>query len=864
VPQDCPNCHQRLDPSRTPRPVGLGTCPDCGRTLIRNLANSPSLIKALHQASLARTPPPTQVFGGLSDHFIRFERSPTAHRADDTDPLYSASSQETHEHLPRPAVRDDSSTFTSLPEIPGFVLEGVIGRGGMGTVYVARQLSLDRPVALKVMSDKWAGDPTFVARFTREAYAAARLNHPNLVQVYDIGESHGLRYFSMEYVDGRTLADVTRAAGKLDCETAVGYILQAARGLKHAHDRGMIHRDIKPDNLLLDSQGLVKVADLGLVKTPDLSPDADRSGDKSGLKGMPADMTGARMALGTPAYMSPEQCRDAAAVDHRADIYSLGCTLYALVTGKQPFDGATAVELMTKHAYSPLVPPEEVAQRVPKEISSVIQKMMAKHAGERFQTMGEVVRTLEQWLGVHHAGERLAAGEEQIAALEKCVDQFNLAPAAVLRTKLVTSFITAGILAAALLLFVGRLNWAFGVAGLLVQSALVYFIINGVARKTHLFGRVRQVVRGSSLGDGLVALAMLALFGILLWMLQLFWMWLGFTFIACALALALRFGLDRTVDAERHTALTGCERLLRRLRVQGLDENQLRLFTAKYAGRNWEEFFEALFGYEAKLDARARLLRGESAGQRDRHASWREPVIALLDRIDRARRQRSEREMLLNVECGKLIAQGCTPRQARRRAECAAELVLHRAATFASAEDRRRSSTLMHKVANGSSREIPNLRALLSDSPGPAVPRDLARTLAAALVGPVVRGLLAVVCLAACGVWAVQNQLHVTARSVTQAELLVPETTQALALPGVPTRVTAIIDCANSGIAGILLITSLFYRGSRMGALVLLGAGVAITAHHFGIPEVPPVQDIHVGLMLGTVIALVGYRFGGR
>src|SRR5205823_853195 len=129
------------------------------------------------------------------------------------------------------------------------------------------------------------------------------------------------------------------------------------------------------------------------------------------------------------------------------------------------------------------------------------------------------------------------------------------------------------------------------------------------ALKTYLFRRVRQLVAGSSFGDWLVAFAMLALFAILLWMLKLFWMWVGFGMIGAALAFALRFGLDRTIAAERHAAIVGCERLLRRLRVQGFDEDQLRFFVAKYAGRNWEEFFEALFGFEAKLDARARLMR---------------------------------------------------------------------------------------------------------------------------------------------------------------------------------------------------------------------------------------------------------------
>ena len=237
----------------------------------------------------------------------------------------------------------------------------------------------------------------------------------------------------------------SRLRGKLDPETAVGYVLQAARGLKHAHDRGMIHRDVKPDNLLLDDQGLVKVADLGLVKTPATRRDDDGlAGQSSGfgqrIELATEDMTGARIALGTPAYMSPEQCRDAATVDHRADIYSLGCTLYVLVTGRPPFDGTTAVELMTKHAYDPLVPPEQIVARVPKEVSAIIQRMMAKNADDRFQSMGEVIRTLEAWLGVQHAGT-FSPHEEQISRLEGYVHQFNHAPTAVLRRRVVGGFL---------------------------------------------------------------------------------------------------------------------------------------------------------------------------------------------------------------------------------------------------------------------------------------------------------------------------------------------------------------------------------------------------------------------------------------
>jgi serine/threonine protein kinase len=240
------------------------------------------------------------------------------------------------------------------PAIPsrlgGYEVISILGKGGMGSVLLGRQMSLDRKVALKVMSARLAQDPTFVARFTREAYAAAQITHHNVVQIYDIGEQTGTHFFSMEFVSGQSLMDLVRKEGKLDAEVAVGYILQAARGLKYGHVQGMVHRDVKPDNLLLNAEGVVKVADLGLVKLPTgEAANGGRGDPPSALPGARADLTRADAVMGTPAYMPPEQARNSTAVDQRADIYSLGCTLYVLVTGKPPFHGKTAQEVISKH-----------------------------------------------------------------------------------------------------------------------------------------------------------------------------------------------------------------------------------------------------------------------------------------------------------------------------------------------------------------------------------------------------------------------------------------------------------------------------------------------------------------------------------
>jgi len=220
----------------------------------------------------------------------------------------------------------------------GYQMLKELGRGGMGAVYLARQMSLDRNVAVKVMRPEWARDPIFVARFTREAFAAAQLVHHNVVQIHDIGTERDTNFFSMEFVEGESLGDMVKREGNLDAEVAVGYILQAARGLAVAHEQGMVHRDIKPDNLMLNRHGIVKVADLGIVKTPGAA-EADRQADEPSAPrkinpSAPTQVTMAGIAMGTPAYMAPEQARDAAKVDARADIYSLGCSLYVLVTGR--------------------------------------------------------------------------------------------------------------------------------------------------------------------------------------------------------------------------------------------------------------------------------------------------------------------------------------------------------------------------------------------------------------------------------------------------------------------------------------------------------------------------------------------------
>ncbi|MFN7940537.1 MAG: serine/threonine-protein kinase [Thermoanaerobaculia bacterium] len=249
----------------------------------------------------------------------------------------------------------------------GYEILGVIGAGGMGRVFRARDVTLDRQVALKTLSEEYAGDPRFVQRFLKEARAAASLNHPNIVQIYGFGEERSTYYLAMELVDGRSLGFYLRTTHWPESE-AILIVRQACQGLAAAHDLGIVHRDIKPENLILTQRGEIKLVDLGIAK---------RVGDDQSL-------TQSGSAMGTPHYISPEQVRGERDVDARADIYSLGATLYHLVTGHTPYSGSSGAHVMSMHLTAPLPDPRTLAPGLSDGLCRVLRKMMAKEREERY------------------------------------------------------------------------------------------------------------------------------------------------------------------------------------------------------------------------------------------------------------------------------------------------------------------------------------------------------------------------------------------------------------------------------------------------------------------------------------------------
>jgi len=266
-------------------------------------------------------------------------------------------------------------------QIPGYQILSRLGAGAMATVYKGRQLSLDRPVAIKVLPAQWSNNPEYIQRFYKEGKAAAKLNHANIVGAVDVGEANGRHYFVMEFVEGKTVHDKLENHERYSEMEALSIVIQVAKALVHAHAAGFIHRDVKPKNIMITPSGVAKLADMGLAREVS---DAEAAEAEAGK------------AYGTPYYIAPEQIKGDVQIDARADLYSLGATLYHMVTGKVPFDGTTPSAVMHKHLKEELVPPDHLVPSLSAGISEVIEKAMSKKPKDRYQNAEEMLGDLER------------------------------------------------------------------------------------------------------------------------------------------------------------------------------------------------------------------------------------------------------------------------------------------------------------------------------------------------------------------------------------------------------------------------------------------------------------------------------------
>jgi serine/threonine protein kinase len=765
-----------------------------------------------------------------------------------------------------------------IPEkLGGFQIIDRLGQGAMGAVYRARQVSLDREVALKTILARLTNDPRMIARFTREAYAAAQITHHNVVQIYDLGVDGETHFFAMEYVRGQPLSNIVKTSGRLDSEIAVSYILQAARGLQAAHGHGMVHRDVKPANLLVSDDGVVKVADLGLVKVANVDDITLENTEIGSLDSARADITLANVAMGTAAFMAPEQSENAATVDHRADIYALGCTLYSMITGQMPFEGTTALEVISKHRTQPIQRPDAVVKNVPQGLSDIVMRMVTKDPGDRYDNMGQVVAELEKFLGVSELGG-FSPSEEHAETMLNSVNSFNNSPAAKLRAAVAYGFpVGCAAVGFATLFF----NPFLGASqlGIGIVTVLAYFIISGLRDRTDLFSAVRELVSRSSWTDRLTW------FGGLLVVLAIAWatnILLGFIVvvaISVGIAFAFHAFFDAKAKAERAESLQIVEDMLRSMRLRGVQEENLRNFVAKYSGDKWEEFYEALFGYRAKLNMRRDIERGEVGRRRKRFRSWRDPLFNMVDSRLQEFQDRDEEEHLQRVERNQLEAEGVAAADATEQAKKIAAEMVRQALETRTIEMEQKLAIIDPDIAAEQKRR--RIKQMLADAknskPKPESVQQQMSSLANRVAGSRVRFVVGCLLMTGCLLWIRQNNLFspealqaateeaMQSGDVTKIDL--DEVTDALNTSEEAPRtalklpvIGGLFDNFQAGIAGLILAVSAFVSGFRMSFFAVPAAIVTVFGPALGLPGIAAIGGpTTTATVIGLGLLIAGF-----
>ncbi len=518
--------------------------------------------------------------------------------------------------------------------------------------------------------------------------------------------------------------------------------------------------------------------------------------------------------------------------------------------------------------------------------------MLARRPEERFGNLGEVIDALDGLLGLAGNGS-FTPREDQANLLEACVHTFNSAPSARMRFWLLPAILSACCALAMLCLLTGRMVGAGVFATLGLWTGAADFVLVGIRRRTPLFLRVCELFGTGRLSEWLTAAAALAILVVLLIIVHLFWVWLGLGLLAIGIAVAIHAAFDRQAEAERRVPLEQIEAMLRALRLQGREENALRQFVCVYSGTHWEEFYEALFGYCAKRDARLRWGRIERAGSRPRFAGWRDPIASWLDAAIERRREAEVTATLWKFEERNLQSLGENLVSARRKARRSA---LAMVATAAEIRESIRTSAgaiivnrsigrAMHEAAVKPEQVLlEHERGLLADAE-----RERSNLVARAftlLLGPKVRFLAGAALLAGCIAWMHQNamisaehaaalleaaktgdvealQSHAEA-GVAHAREVAAQPTRPLDLPDVPPAILALVSSFGAGVGGLILIVSSLFAGMRITFFAIPAAAIPVLLPRLWHPALGALDPSLVPSMVGVALLVAGVFFGRR
>ncbi len=770
------------------------------------------------------------------------------------------------------ASKNIQSTAPIPEKLGGYRIVRLLGEGGMGAVYEAKQLSLDRQVALKTIRGKVTNNASALARFTREAYAAAQLNHHNVTQIYDFGEDQGQHFFSMEWVRGGTLQDLVRTKGVIDPKRAAGFVLQAARGLQFAHQHGMVHRDVKPANLLLSNEGVVKVADLGLVKTLDpKDPDTDVgnvSSNSLGRGDSRTDVTVYGSAMGTPSFMAPEQSVDATSVDHRADIYSLACTLFYLVVGRPPFEGKLISELRVQHASAEIPSLTKINSRIPGSIETIVRCGMAKRPEDRFASLAEMIRELEGFLGIQSEGQYSPSVDEAERWTGLAQSYASAGPLLQRRPMFLTALLAFGSLATVAVPLVSV--WAILLGPSLVLSSILTATALGSWKGSSAVATSLRRWIASMSWLNLALYTSVSLFSLLIVVVS----GLGVGLIAgTTVGVMVGSIYHFVVVARSRTAQMQCvvdaKRFVRDLRVKGADEDGLRWFAARYSGDQWQGLFEEIFGYQSMCQIRHRLRTDAATRDVRTQSDLRDWFCRLLDEQAVANKETRDRRRLAKIEERGLRSEGISNLEARQRGRQMANAVMDAAKLppvpigKADAARIKREKTLAMLVEARSGRYSRKRNPLTLINP---------------ILGGKARLLVGCVLLAYFGMWVHETGMvsHDQVQSLTDSfrnggvNIKAMDSDLRSQIGELSDNQTPVSILGfqftgwSVGVAGMLLVMSAILSGWFVTPVALIAVVVTLNGERLGVPGFNPLQPWMVSSAGGFGVLFVGIFIGNK